>query len=260
MKAHSEALLAGDKIMKNIDREAADAEQFACVVADEIVLDERNESCKHDGKLLKLQEEVVKYKAAVNETQQLVLAYETAVESLKNETEEIKAKIPILEAEKKLAAAKCNFRATGKASKAIKEAAARKERLKEELASEAVEQVAAAKEDLQKLKDELETKQKLACKKEKESRVQNMTVLAQQIMHLERIKKEINSLQMEGEALGAKFGRCENIKKEVNNKSDPGDDNVEDCASEPEISPVNASENEEEEHESDPMPNENDQD
>jgi len=285
MKAHSEALLARDEMMKNIDKEAADAERFACVVADEVVLDERNESCKHDSELLELQEEVVKCEAAVDETQQLVLASEAAVESLKNETEEIEAKIPILEAEKKLAAAKRDFRAAGKASKAIKEAAARKERLEEELAGEAVERVAAAKEDLQKLKDELETKRKVAHEKEKESGIRNMTMLAQKIMHLERIKKrvcgdcsnsdnknsissigaivldqEINSLQTEGEALGAKFGRWESIKKEVNDKTDPGDDNVEDCGSEPETSPMNASENEEEEHKSDPIPNENDQD
>eukprot|EP00957_Ditylum_brightwellii_P197469 15046007-Ditylum_brightwellii.AAC.1 len=65
-------------MMKNIDKEAADAEQFACDVADGVVLDECNEPCKHDSKLLELQGGVVKYEIAVNETQQLVLASEAA--------------------------------------------------------------------------------------------------------------------------------------------------------------------------------------
>jgi len=172
----------------------------------------------------------MKCEVAVNEADDILKTAKDALEKLKNEILETNERIPGLEAEKKAAAAKRNFKAAGKASKEIKEVLLRKERCMEEISEEANEQVSVAKEEKEKLFSELKTKKALTQEKEKDHGIKRMLKLRERIQQLKNLKtnffidgfnekddsigvvsanvleKELIFLKIEGEAIGSKFG------------------------------------------------------
>ena len=82
--------------------------------------------------------EVLKCEAAVDEAKHNLLSAEAAIETLQEEVSAIEVRLPILEAEKKTAVSKRDFKSAGKAWEEIKDALARKEQCETELMEEAV--------------------------------------------------------------------------------------------------------------------------
>jgi len=82
--------------------------------------------------------EVLKCEAAVKKAKRNLLSAKAAIESLQGEVSAIEVRLPILEAAKKTAASKRDFKSAGKAWEEIKDALARKEQCETELMEEAV--------------------------------------------------------------------------------------------------------------------------
>jgi len=226
--AHSEEMLTREKIIDEIKVEVSVSHDFEDIVtsafdATEFIGD-GNEAFDSD---------VVKYEAAVDEANNNVISAESKIQSLQEEISAFDVRVPILEAEKKVAAAKRDFKAAGKASKEIKDALARKEQCEAELSGEAMERKQAAKEELQKVTLLLEEKKSIAAEKGKESSLKRMETLRERIAHLQSVVKElavgptdsdsinvacvgafvidsqISVLEAEGRALGERYGGWE---------------------------------------------------
>jgi hypothetical protein len=179
--------------------------------------------------LAQSQADVVKCEAAVSEAKILLKAATATINNLEAEHVNLIADIPTLEAQKKAAATKRDFKAASKASKEIKDATARLKECEEELVGEATEKKTAAAEELTKLDAELVATRKIAQAKEKVAGLSKMQALAKQIQHLGTTKKtlcgkttssensvrgvgalvldgQIKALNDEGETLGSKYG------------------------------------------------------
>ena len=161
------------------------------------------------------------------------------MESLESEIQSIDIRLPILEAEKRLAASKRDFKGAGKASREIKEATARRDQCVEEMNGDAQQRVLSAKKELEELEMELEHTKTIAYEKEKEKGIQTMIHLAKQIQRLQKAQQnicqievaeqkdgeklnvasvgnvvlegEINILMVKGKTLDGKYGGWENI-------------------------------------------------
>jgi len=120
-----------------------------------------------------------------------VATAEGVIDSLMEEVNNIDVRLPILEAEKKLAASKRDFKGAGKASREMKEAQARKEQCIEEMEGEAKERVNFTKKDLEKLEVDLEEKKSIAHEKEKEKGIKCMVEIAKKIKRLSKSKDAI---------------------------------------------------------------------
>ena len=150
---------------------------------------------KRITKLLKLDSEVLKFEAAVDEANQNVIAAEAAIENLEEELSSIEIRVPMLEAEKKTAASQRDFKAAGKASKEIKDALARKEQCEAELAGEARERKRAAKEELSKAAALLAEKKSIAADKGKEAGMKQMSSLKEKIKELKTILEKFGNVE-----------------------------------------------------------------
>jgi hypothetical protein len=98
--------------------------------------------------LSQLQADVVKCKAAVSKAKILLKAATAGIHNLEREHGHLISNIPDLEAQKKVAATKLDFKAASKASKEIKDAAAHLKKCKEELVGEAANHKIAAEGEL----------------------------------------------------------------------------------------------------------------
>ena len=226
VQAHSEDLLNMDQLLKDIQSELSVAKNFEDIISQQ--LDVLGDAADGDDHTSNLDNEVLKHEAAVDEATRNVQLAESAISSLQEEITTIETRIPILEAEKKTAASKRDFKAAGKASKEIKDALARKEQCEAELADVAVARKEDAKEELSKAKTLLEEKKCIAAEKGKELGMKQMTVLKDKIRDLTSILKEfeasntdevsvasvgafviesqIRVLVASGETLGAQYG------------------------------------------------------
>jgi len=233
VKAHSEALLQFNEIMESIGTEIEMTRKFKDITANEVTFEHIRETSEaEDGDLAQLQVNVVKCEAAVSEAAQLVKASEESLSSLENENKSIIERLPSLDAEKKQAAAKRDFRTAGRASKEIKEAQARLKELGETLISEAALKRDEAQCELEKVQKELEKEKEMANEKEKVAGKAAMEKLANRIESLLETKNEvcgkastntvkeigalvlqgqIDALKMEGQSLGDKFGGWEEL-------------------------------------------------
>lgn len=229
--AHSEALVAHDNLISHIKEEVAIAEQLTVVIANEVIVTEIVHDDAPSEVVSKAQAEVLQYEAAVDEANQILMAAKAVIDSLQEEVSTIETRLPILEAEKNEAASKRDFKAAGKASKAIKEMNARKERCEEELSNVAIERLASAQIEVEKSQKVLEEQKSILHEKEKEGGRQRMIQLVKKMFRLEKLREdicgtgeednegesiklvggfvldsEIAALVTEGEALGSKFG------------------------------------------------------
>ena len=242
--AHSEEMLTREKIIEEIKGEVSVAHDFEDIVtsafdATEIIGD-GNQTFDSD---------VLKYEAAVDEANNNVISAESTIRSLQEELSTFDVRVPILEAEKKVAAAKRDFKAAGKASKEIKDALARKEQCEAELSGEAMERKQAAKEELQKVTLLLEETKSIAAEKGKEASLKRIETLRERIAHLQSVVKElgvdptdsdsinvacvgafvidsqISVLEAEGKALGEKYGGWEtDVVEDSSNAADEASD------------------------------------
>ena len=252
--AHSDEMLSREKIIEEIKVEVSVAHDFEGVVSS--AFDATNFVGDGDEAF---DSDVLKYEAAVDEANNNVSSAEAKIQSLQDELSSFDVRIPILEAEKKVAAAKRDFKAAGKASKEIKEALARKERCEAELSGEALDRKQAAKEELEKVTSLLEEKRAIAAEKGKEAGMKRMETLKERIAHLQSVVKElgvntgdsdsinvacvgafvidsqVSVLEAEGKALGEKYGgwtkesvgdRSRNAADEGNEADDPPSDTV----------------------------------
>jgi len=235
--AHSEALLAREKLLDSLEKEVEMATTFEEIVSKEIGLGISSE--KEDGvddELAQMQADVVKVEAAVSEAKELLKATTAVLTGLEDEVKGLEFRIPVLEETKKSAAARRDFKGAGKASKEIKEASARLAECKGTLINEAKERQAAAEDEVKKLEIQLEEKRKIAHEQERETSIAAMERLADNIKRLVATKKsvcagatensiqgvgafvldgQIKALRMEGETYGEKYGGWKELMAEV---------------------------------------------
>jgi len=243
VQSHSEALLAHDALLKSLDSELKLSKQFCELIPKQIgFMDdekkEENQQDENEGDLAQLQAEVVKCEAAVSEAKILLKAATSAITNLEAERDSLRVKIPELEALKKEAATKRDFKAASKASKEIKDATARLKECEEELDGEAASKKKAAEEELNRLDAELVKTRELSHAKEKVSGQEKMAALAKKIAQLIEKKKDIcgecssdennvrgvgalvlegqiKALKAEGKDLGSKFGGWKELMKDI---------------------------------------------
>ncbi len=189
--AHSEALVAHDKLVSQIKDETSIAEKLSKVISDEIIISEVDSNDTPEDEVTLAQAEVLRCEAAVDEANQLLMAAKASIDNLRDEISTIEVRVPILEAEKKEAASKRDFKAAGKASKTIKELLAKKERCNEELAGEAIERQAAAQKEVDTCLETLKEKKALSHEKEKEGGRKRMIQLVKKMVKLEKLREEI---------------------------------------------------------------------
>ncbi len=189
LAAHSEEMVTREKIIEDIKAERSVAKKFEEITSsafEEIDGDEVSGEKCDDGSV---DGEVVKYEAIMNEASQNVLAAETNIAKLKEELSAIEVRIPILEAEKKTAAANRDFKLAGQASKEIKDAVSHKEQCQAQLAGEALERKKFAEDELQKVTALLEEKKKIAAERNLETVLKKMNCLREKIEKLKSIVK-----------------------------------------------------------------------
>ncbi len=261
VQSHSEALLEHDALMKNLDDELKWCKEFAGMVSTKLGFMQKDGKSKEaddaqaESNLAHLQADVVKCEAACSEAKIILKAATAAVNNLEAEHSRLVSRVPQLEAEKKAAAAKRDFKAASKASKEIKDATARLKECEEELVGEAADKKKAAQEELSRLNEELEKTRKIAEVEEKVSGIARMQELAKQIKNLVATKTElcgnassnentvkgvgafvlegqIKALKDEGRELGSKYSGWEELVKDILNDED---DNTETPQSEDDV-------------------------
>jgi hypothetical protein len=193
--AHSEEMIAREKIIDEIKVECEAAKELEEIVSTAFEKSARGMSNGDVGDdSSSADAEVLKYEAVVNEANQNVIAAESHISNLQEEVNAIIIRIPILEAEKKNAASKRDFKAAGQASKDIKDALARKEQCEVELAGEAMERKRSAKEDLENVTTILEGKKKIAEEREKDAGLREIDCLTEKILDLKLVLEKFASV------------------------------------------------------------------
>lgn len=190
LASHAEEMVTREKIIEDIKAERAIAKKFeemASSAFEEIDADEvtgeTSDDCSVDC-------EVLKYEAIMNEASQNALAAEANIAKLMEELSAIEVRIPILEAEKKLAAANRDFKSAGQASKEIKDAVAHREQCQAQLAGEAVERKQFAEHELQKVTALLEEKKKMAAARNMKAGLKKIDYLKEKVEELKLIVKK----------------------------------------------------------------------
>ena len=183
--AHSEEMVARENIIDEIKAECAAAKELEDIVSSAFEKADAggalNGEGVYDGSA---DAEVLKYEAVLNEAYQCVLVAEANIANLREELSTIEIRVPILEAEKRNAASKRDFKAAGQASKEIKDALARKEQCEGELAGEAMERKRVAMSDLEKVTAILDEKKRIAEERDKDSGLRQMGCLREKIADL----------------------------------------------------------------------------
>ena len=227
VSAHSDALVARDKLLETLTTEVEMADTFGDIIAKEIGFEVTSGEDSPDEELTILQSEVVKSEASLSEAKEVLQAAVNSLTALENEAKSLEARIPMLEETKKAAAAKRDFKTAGKASKQIKDATARLQECQSEMASSALERKQAAETECKRLEEELSKKRSVALDKEKDAGKVVMQKLADHMKRLLATKEavcanaaedsiqsvgslvldaQIQALQYEGQIYGDKFG------------------------------------------------------
>jgi hypothetical protein len=234
---HSQSLLKHEELMSKLKNEISLAGTFERIVSKEVGFDELlKDNEETDGDLAQMHSEVVKCEAAVSKANDVLKAVNATLSALEEEHKKLIELIPELESEKKSAAARRDFKAASKASKEIKDATIRLKECLQELTCEAADRKIAAEEELKKMQAELEEKRKTTQEKEKVSGDAAMLVLAQKIKDLIATKRsicgnaagtsiqgigrlvldgQIDSLKMEGQTLGSKYGGWDELLADI---------------------------------------------
>jgi len=197
VKAHSEALLARDTLLESLHREIELADTFESIVAKEMNFEDGEKQEMSDD-MAELQAQVVKRQGTLQEATEALSQAEKAMSSLETELSTLQARIPQLEEQKKAAAAKRDFKTAGKASKEAKEAAARVAECQNLLTGEALEARETAQTQVSECKAALEEAQAQAHEKEKDSAIQSMKSLADNVQRLCATKKSVCGKATEG--------------------------------------------------------------
>jgi hypothetical protein len=193
--AHSEEMVAREKIINEIKVECAAAKELEEIVTRAFEKVDTDEISNREGEDYgSVDAEVLKYEAVLNEANQNVLLAEANISNLQEELSNIEVRVPILEAEKKNAASKRDFKAASQASKEIKDALARKEQCEGELAGEAMERKRVAKNDFEKVSALLEEKKKIAEQRERDFGLKQMTCLREKATDLKLMLEKFSSL------------------------------------------------------------------
>ena len=246
-QAHSEALLAHNEMMTVIKDEISTASQVEAIIMKEIVNGESHDAPDEAGGL---DAEVVKYEAEAHEAKQVLDAAVATKASLSDELSSIEKLIPVLEDQKKVAAGSRDFKSAAKASKEIKEAVAKKDRLEAELSGDASERVSVAEANFDKISTLLNEKRARSHDQEKEGAVTRMGSLGERIDRLQKLKKEvcgddveeggfnvasvaasildseIDALKARGAVLGEKFGGWDEVIESIAVSDDATDEAV----------------------------------
>lgn len=182
---HSEEMVDREKIINEIKLECMAAKELEEIVSSAFEMaNARGISSRAVGDEGSEDTEVLKYEAVLNEANQKFMAAEANISSLQEELSEIEVRVPILEAEKKNAASKRDFKLAGQASKNIKDALARMECIQTELVGEAMERKQSTKEDLEKVTTILEEKKKIVEMRDKDAGLTQMNCLKEKITEL----------------------------------------------------------------------------
>jgi len=264
VNAHSEALLAYENLMKGVKSEIEVVGKWKGIINNEIkiALKSDGEDDEEEEELMALTSDLVKFQAAVEDAGDIVNAAQHTLDNLYEEKESIETSIPILENEKKEAAAKRDFKTASKASKEMKEAILKLKQCEEEIETKAKGCLDDALAEKERLIDELKLKQSLVLEKQRSQAVNKMTQLGSHIRILEQFKEEFNTtkdddtndnesssnksnnascsissvgvnilekeilaLTAEGELLGAEFGGWKEILNAGGNDDDDVPDN-----------------------------------
>lgn len=247
--AHSEALVAHDKILLQVKEEIEIAESLARIIAQEFVISKKSSDESVDEDVLLAQSDVLELEAAVEEARHILSSAQFTIDSLKEEIQTINVRLPILEADKTMAASKRDFKAAAKASKEIKELQSKLDQCNENLKGDASEKLGSAEKDLEALEISLVEKKAFAHEKEKHGGKKRMVQIAKKVINLERLREEvcgtdadtelsvksigglildtqISALMVEGDELDRKYGGWSDIMLEYASKyhHDSGDD------------------------------------
>jgi hypothetical protein len=261
--SHSEAIIAHESIICQVKEEILVADKLAKIIAQEVVVEKSTDPQDIDNELQLVQAEVLQLEAAANEANQGLAAAKASIDGLEEEISSIEVRLPILESEKKRSlrsASKEDFSIAAKASKAMKELTARKDRCNEDLEGEASEKQEAARKAADEALEALNDKKAIAYIKEKESGSKRMIDLVKNIIKLEKLRESVcgtdegemdniksvggfvfdsqmRALTMEGDELDQKYGGWNEIMLEYKSKeSDDEDDGT--MAAEIELSSV----------------------
>eukprot|EP00536_Pseudo-nitzschia_multiseries_P012241 jgi/Psemu1/290159/fgenesh1_pg.458_\ len=242
VESHSNALLAHEELMDTLESELKLSREFSEIIPTQLGFVEQSEEEENDSdgeeSLAQLKANVVKCEGEVDDAKKALKMTTTLIQNLEIEQQVLAAKIPVLEKQKKAAAAGRDFKAAGKFSKEIKDAASRIQQCEEELNGDARAKKAAAEEQLRRLDSELLEANKIADKKEKLSGEKRMVTLAEKIEQLITEKKErcgeassegntvkcvaariienqIAMLRAEGNELGSKYGGWDALVGEI---------------------------------------------
>ena len=259
--AHSEALVAHDKILLQVKEEIDIAENLARIIAQEFVVTENSSDESVDEDLLSAQSEVLELEAAVEEARHTLTSARSTIDSLEEEIQTINVRLPVLETDKTMAASKRDFKAAAKASKEIKELQSKLDQCNYNLKGDASEKLESAEKELDTLNNALEVKKAFAFEKEKHGGKKRMVQLAKKVINLEKLREEvcgtdeetelsiksigglildtqISALMAEGDELDGKYGGWSDIMLEYASKyhnnsgdedeTDINSDNVED--------------------------------
>ena len=250
--AHSEKLVAHDKIISRVREEIDVANELAKIVAQKVVVEKSSDPEHVDDDLRKAQADVLQMEAVADEANQVLAAAKTSISGLIDSISAIELRLPILESEKKFAASERDFKAAAKASKEIKELSARKDRCNDELEGEASDKEKAAQKAVEDALEELNNKKAIAHLKEKDSGSRRMIQLVKKIIDLEKLREnvcgidegemenvkavggfvldsEISALMMEGDDLDQKYGGWNEIMLEYACKENDDDEQDDDA-------------------------------
>ena len=253
--AHSEALLAYENLMKGVKSEIEVVSRWKEIISDEMKIALNSDNDEEEDELLALTSDLVKCQAAVQDAEEIVNSAQHTLDNLYEEKERIETSIPILENEKKTAAAKRDFKTASKASKEMKEAVLKLKQCEEEIDTKAKSSLEDALAEKDRLVEDLKLKESNCLEKERSRAVNKMIQLSSHISKLKELKeefsltnndndessndnacsissvgvdlleKEILALKVEGELLGDKYGGWDEILK-------GGDDDVSDTNNE----------------------------
>jgi uncharacterized phage infection (PIP) family protein YhgE len=175
------------------------AENVARIIAQEFVVTKESPDECVDEDLLLAQSEVLELEAAVEEAKYVLTSAQSTIDSLEEEIQTINVRLPILEADKTMAASKRDFKAAAKASKEIKELQSKLEQCNENLNGDAIKKRESAEKELQTLNIALEEKKAYANEKEKHGGKKRMVQIAKKVINLERLREEVCGSEEESE-------------------------------------------------------------
>ena len=236
--AHSEYLLSKERIITRAQREISSIDKIEGLIMQEVFLVDVDVSVD-SPLLIDLEASVVASQVAVDEANQVLLTAQSAVDRIQDEISSIDIKLPMLEAEKREAALKRDFKAAGRASKEIKDLTARREECENVLSGESKDHLEQARKDLEKVTSELCAKKDTVETRRIEIGRSRMIDLATRIRKLKKVKEaavdgtdkndesdgvciissmacalidsQVSSLMTHGEQLGATYGCWDDI-------------------------------------------------